>query len=113
VYGVLLDMVGDADPLFPIEGNSAEYAPHVVQRVWGVAARLGFGPYFPLDAGRRIGDDHVPLNQAGIPTIDIIDFDYGPGNSYWHTPDDLPEHTSASTLRMVGEVMLELIYTGG
>lgn len=113
VYGVLLDMVGDADPAFPIEGNSADYAPQIVQRVWGVAGRLGYGSYFPLDAGPRIGDDHVPLNHAGIPTIDIIDFEYGPGNAYWHTPDDLPEHTSASTLLMVGEVVLELIYTGG
>jgi Zn-dependent M28 family amino/carboxypeptidase len=112
-YGVLLDMVGDADPRFPVEGYSAEYAPHVVQRVWGVASRLGYGRYFPLDIGLALGDDHVPLNEAGIPTIDVIDFEYGPGNAYWHTPDDLPERTSATTLGIVGEVVLELIFTGG
>jgi glutaminyl-peptide cyclotransferase len=113
VYGVLLDMVGDADPRFPVEGYSAEYAPEVVQRVWGVAARLGYGRYFPLEVGQALGDDHVPLNRAGIPTIDIIDFEYGPGNAYWHTPDDVPERTSATTLHMVGELVLELIFMGG
>ena len=112
-YGVLLDMVADADPRFPIEGYSAEFAPDVAQRVWGVAARLGYGPYFPLEVGQALGDDHVPLNEAGIKTIDIIDFEYGPGNAYWHTPDDTPERTSARTLEMVGEIVLELIYAGG
>lgn len=112
-YGVLLDMVGDVDPRFPIEGYSADYAPEVAQRVWAVASRLGYGRYFPLEVGQRLRDDHVPLNQVGLPTIDIIDFTYGPGNGYWHTPEDLPEHTSPTTLHMVGELVLELIYSGG
>lgn len=112
-YGVLLDMVGDVDPRFPIEGYSADYAPEVAQRVWAVASRLGYGSYFPLEVGQRLRDDHVPLNQVGLPTIDIIDFTYGPGNGYWHTPEDLPEHTSPTTLDMVGELVLELIYSGG
>ena len=60
--------------------------------------------------GQRVLDDHLPLNDAGIPTIDIIDFEYGPGNGYWHTPDDIPANTSAETLRMVGEVVAELVY---
>lgn len=113
VYGVLLDMVGDADPRFPIEGYSAEYAPQVAQRIWGIAARLGYGATFPREVGGYVSDDHVPLNEAGLPTIDIIDFDYGPGNGYWHTPDDTPDQVRATTLGMVGEVLLELIYSGG
>jgi hypothetical protein len=113
LYGVLLDLVGDADPLFPVEGYSEQFAPEVVRRVWGVARDLGYGGYFPPTVGGAITDDHVPLNRAGIRTIDIIDFNYGPGNSYWHTPEDLPEHTSAETLEMVGEVMAELVYRGG
>lgn len=113
VYGVLLDMVGDADPLFPIEGNSAKYAPQVAQRVWGVAERLGYGRYFPRRVGQSLGDDHVPLNEAGLRTIDVIDFEYGPGNALWHTPDDTPENVSATTLDMVGEVVAELVYQGG
>ena len=113
LFAVLLDLVGDAEPSFPVERYSQDFAPDVVQRVWGVAADLGYAASFPLTGGTFIQDDHLPLNQAGVPTVNIIDFDYGPGNSLWHTPDDLPIHTRASTLEMVGEVVLELIYAGG
>jgi hypothetical protein len=113
VYGVLLDMVGDATPYFPVEGFSASLAPQIAQRVWNVAHALGYAPYFPLQPGQRISDDHIPLNQAGLATVNIIDFDYGPGNAYWHTPEDDLENVRAETLRMVGEVVLELIYMGG
>lgn len=113
VYGVLLDMVGDATPRFPIEGYSALLAPDVAQRVWRVAQALGYGGYFPSMPGQRIADDHIPLNQAGLPTANIIDFDYGPGNSLWHTPEDDVQNVRPQTLGMVGEVVLELIYMGG
>lgn len=113
IYGVLLDMVGDADPLFPIEANSAQFAPIVVNKVWRAAKRLGLEAYFPDRVGPRLTDDHIPLIQAGVPTIDVIDFSYGPGNGYWHTPEDRLEHVSASTLGMVGSVVTELIYSGG
>ena len=113
-YGVVLDMVGDVDARFPIEGYSAELAPQAAQRVWTIAAELGYAPSFPGEVGPRIADDHLPLNEAGIPTIDVIDFTYGgPDNPYWHTPDDRPEHVSAATLEMVGEVMAEVVYRGG
>ncbi len=113
VYGVLLDMVGDRSPAFPAEAWSSEYAPQVVQRIWGVARDLGYGRYFPLQVGQRVNDDHIPLNEAGIATVNIIDFDYGSGNALWHTPDDVPENVSATTLGMVGEVVAELVYRGG
>ncbi|NIR39538.1 MAG: M28 family peptidase, partial [Actinobacteria bacterium] len=55
---------------------------------------------------------HVPLIEAGLPTANLIDFTYGgPGNPYWHTPDDRPEHVSARTLQIVGEVVAELVYS--
>lgn len=113
IYGVLLDMVGDATPRFPVEGYSALLAPDVTQRVWDVANALGYGAYFQRQPGQRISDDHIPLNQAGLPTVDIIDFDYGPGNSLWHTPEDDLTNVRAATLQMVGELVLELIYMGG
>lgn len=112
-YGLLLDMVGDLDPGFPIEGYSAEYAPELANRVWQIAHDLGYGQFFPFTVGARILDDHIPLNEAGLPTIDVIDFEYGPGNSLWHTPRDVPENTSPETLGMVGEVVAELVYRGG
>jgi len=109
-YGILLDMVGDADPSFPIEAYSMESAGQVVQRVWGIAADLGFRRFFPMDRTVRVVDDHVQLIDAGIPVADIIDFDYGPGNGFWHTPRDVPENTSARTLLMVGDVVAEVVY---
>lgn len=112
-YGVLLDMVGDQDPRFPVEGYSQELAPEVVQRVWGLAEEMGYGDVFVRRPGSYIEDDHVPLNRAGIRTIDVIDFEYGPGNRYWHTPQDDVHNTSAESLRIVGEVMAELVYRGG
>lgn len=112
-YGILLDMIGDRDPVYPIEGNSQRYAPEVVDRVWGVAEQLGHGALFPRRNRGAISDDHVPLNQAGIRTINIIDFEYGPGNMYWHTLDDTVENTSPEGLGAVGDVMTVLIYNGG
>jgi hypothetical protein len=113
IYAILLDMVGDTDASFPAEVYSAELAPIVLRKVLQTAERLGYESGFPPTGGQRIYDDHVPLNQAGIPTVDIIDFSYGPGNTWWHTPDDTPERLSAATLEMVGEVVAELIYSGG
>ena len=114
VYGVLLDMVGDADPRFPIEGYSAQHALPVARKVWRTAARLGYSDLFPQTVGIRLSDDHVPLIEAGLQTIDIIDFTYGGSdNAYWHTPEDIPSNVSAETLEVVGEVISELIYSGG
>lgn len=113
LYGVLLDMVGDADARFPVEGISAQAAGVVVSKVWRAAERLGYEDQFPAAVGRDLTDDHVPLIEAGIPTADVIDFTYGPGNAYWHTTEDLPDKLSAETLGMVGEVMTELVYSGG
>ena len=89
VYGLLLDMVGDADPSFPVEAISAQYAQVVVRKVWQAAERLGYRDYFPTGVGRELNDDHVPLIEAGLPTANLIDFTYGTGgadNSFWHTP---------------------------
>ncbi|MBK5219979.1 MAG: HAD-IC family P-type ATPase [Thermoleophilia bacterium] len=113
IYGVLLDMVGDREPRFLQEGTSVTYAPIVVRKVWQAARRAGHGGYFPETVGGPVGDDHVPLLAAGLPTVDIIDLSYGPGNSWWHTPEDTADKVSAATLRMVAEVMAELLYSGG
>lgn len=113
MYGILLDMVGDQNPLFPVEGNSRDLAPEVVQHVWGLAHELGLGMMFPTRTGTWISDDHLPLNRAGIRTINIIDFDYGPANSYWHTLEDRIERTSPQGLGAVGTLLVHLVYRGG
>jgi Zn-dependent M28 family amino/carboxypeptidase len=113
LYGVLVDMIADREPVYPVEGNSAHYAPEVVRRVYALAALLGYGEQFPLIQGPTIDDDHVPLNQAGIRTIDIIDFDFGPANALWHTHRDDLGAVSVKGLEAVGTVLTELIYRGG
>ena len=107
-YGILLDMVGDRDLALPVEGYSNSRAPEIVDRVWGLAQRMGFGDVFRREVGSTVSDDHLPLNDAGIPTIDIIDFTY----PYWHTPEDTPDKVSASSICVVGAVMTRLIYRG-
>jgi hypothetical protein len=106
-YGILLDMVGDRDLDIYVEGNSNRLAPEVVDRVWNVAASMGFSDVFHRQGRHTVNDDHIPLNEAGIPTINVIDFDY----PYWHTPHDTPDKVSAASLGVVGAVVSRLAYS--
>ena len=112
-YGILLDMVADRDPRYLQEGYSLQYAPEVVARIWRMAERLVYGHYFPDERGIAISDDHLALNRAGLHTANIIDFDYGPGNVYWHSLEDDLENVAPDGMGAVGAVVAELIYRGG
>ena len=108
-YAVLFDMVGDRDLHILREGSSVTGAPDVVEMVWALAKRIGYGDVFAaLDTG-AITDDHIPLQQVGIRAIDIIDLDYGPTNSWHHTPDDTVDKVSATSLQAVGDVGMALV----
>ena len=109
LFGILLDMVGEPNARFLWEQNSLELAPEVARRVWEVADELGYREYFVQEVGPAVTDDHVILNQAGIRTIDIIDFDY----PHWHTPEDTPDKVAAATLGVVGDVLLAVIRRQG
>lgn len=114
IFGVLWDMIGDADLEIPQEGYSVERAPEVVSRVWETAAKLGYQRYFPPRVGMSITDDHIPLLDKGLRVIDVIDIDYlgAPGGSkpnYHHTPDDTLDKVSARSLKIVGDVAYSLI----
>jgi hypothetical protein len=98
--GIVLDMVGGRDLKIDQEPNSKQYAFSVMREVWSVARRLG-ATAFRDQPGREVLDDHLPLNKARIPTIDLIDFNY----PFWHTADDLPENCSAESLEEVGKVV--------
>ena len=93
-------MVGGRDLQIKREPNSIEFAPTLVREVWAVARQVK-AKSFVNDVGREVLDDHLPLNDAGIPTIDIIDFDY----PFWHKADDVPENCSAESLAEVGRVL--------
>src|SRR5262249_6597708 len=76
------------------------------QRLWTPAKKLGVRE-FVAKARHEVRDDHLALNEiAGIPTCDIIDFEYGPWNSYWHTLKDAPAACSGASLAKVGRVLL-------
>lgn len=114
-YGILLDMVGAENALFPKEGFSMYYAPSVVRKVWQIAAELGFGSYFITDRGTYITDDHYFVNSiAGIPMINIIHLDPASSNGtfyeHWHTVNDNLDQISPETLRVVGQTVLTVIF---
>ncbi len=104
--GILLDMIGDRDLRIPQEGHSVESCPEVVREVYGTARDLGLDRHFPNQVGNRIEDDHLPLIARGLKVIDLIDFDYGPGHSWWHTQADTPDKCSPISLKVVGDVVL-------
>ena len=105
LYGVLWDMIGDKDLRIPYEMNSFQQAPEVVSRVWQTAADLGYGDIFVQESGGLITDDHIPLLNAGIPVIDVIDLTYPPH----HTPEDTMDKISAQSLAKVGDVATALV----
>lgn len=111
LYGVLFDMIGDRELQIFEEGNSLQRAPEVVQRVWSTAADLGYSDYFVAQPGQNITDDHIPLLEAGLRVIDVIDIDYpSPGApSYHHTPQDTIDKLSAKSLQIVGDVATTLV----
>jgi len=110
-FAINLDMIGDKALTIPREINSDRYAPHVMQMIFSTASDLAVAE-FVNGVGEEIFDDHIPLNEAGIRAVDIIDFNY-PDNSnrYWHSLDDTPDKCSPQSLEAVGKVLLEIIYT--
>lgn len=109
-FGILLDMIGDAQLSIPIEGFSQEFLPHVVNKVWSTAESLGEF-VFERQFGSYINDDHKILIEKGIPCIDLIDFAYpDESHRYWHTLEDTPDKCSPESLGSVGRVLLNVIY---
>lgn len=114
-YGILLDMVGDANPQFLWEYFSLQFAPSVLGKVWSTAASLGYAHLFQPKRGGAVTDDHLYVNQlAGIPCIDIIDYDPSRRNGfvdYWHTVYDNLDKIDRRTLQAVGTTLVTLIYS--
>ncbi len=114
-FGILLDMVGAANPTFPREYFSQQYASWVLDKVWLKAYDLGYGNLFVNKPGSPINDDHVPMNEiAGIPTINIIHLNPSSSNGtffeHWHTINDDLNAIDKETLRIVGALVSHVIY---
>ena len=113
-YGINLDMVGGENTVFCREQFSLAYAPAIVDKVWAAAQRIGQGKYFPYDEdGGAVTDDHLQVIQGGILCIDVIGSDKDDGGfpATWHTVNDNMDHISKSTLKAVGQTMMEVIWT--
>jgi Zn-dependent M28 family amino/carboxypeptidase len=95
---VVVDMVGDADLNIYKESNSD---PRLTAEIWDSAKKLGFSDKFIDQYKFPMIDDHTPFLEAGIPAVDIIDFDY----PYWHTVQDTADKVSAESLQVVGETL--------
>lgn len=102
---VLVDMVGDRDLGILREGYSTRWLQDLV---WDTAERLGHGSVF-LSEGFPMEDDHVPFLRLGVSAVDLIDFDYGPSNAYWHSADDTLDKVAPSSLQAVGETLLGVL----
>lgn len=99
---ILLDFVADEDLSLPRESGSD---PYLWEDLRAAAKRAGVGRHFPNETRSEILDDHTPFARAGIPAIDLIDFDY----PYWHTTEDTVDKLSADSLDASGEAVVELL----
>ena len=112
-FGILLDMVGAAGAQFAKEYFSMAYAPSVISDVWTAALKSGYGNYFVASRGGGVTDDHIFVNAAGIPCIDIIDYRTDAESGFfpgWHTTADTPDCIDPSTLKAVGQTLVNFIY---
>ncbi len=105
-YAIVVDMIGDCDLEIPMEPYSRSAAPELMRLVWDSAERVGASSFVDR-IGTAIYDDHVPLVQAGLSAIDLIDLDY----AYWHTVEDTPDKCCPESLADVGRVVAEFIYS--
>jgi glutaminyl-peptide cyclotransferase len=95
---VIVDMIGDADLNIYKERNSNAA---ITDELWSIAGKLGYEEQFIPDYKYSMEDDHTPFLEAGLPAVDLIDFDY----PYWHTTADTPDKVSADSLQVVGDTL--------
>ncbi|HYO81522.1 MAG TPA: M28 family peptidase [Bryobacteraceae bacterium] len=100
-----VDMIGDKDLRLMEELGSTDWLRKLV---WSTASELGYGRHFPQNPG-GVEDDHTPFLKAGIPALDLIDFEYGLFNSWWHTERDTLDKLSADSFTIMGRVLLRTI----
>lgn len=99
---VLLDMIGDKDLKLTRDTNSDQA---FLETFFDAAKKLGLGAHVDGRA-QDVRDDHQSFKAIGIRSVDLIDLEYGPNNSYWHTAEDVPANCSKESLERVGRIAL-------
>jgi len=102
---ILTDMIGDKDLDIQRESRSADWLVDLVRQA---AKKYGDEKYF-FKQEMEVEDDHLPFVKRGVPSIDLVDLDYGPNNSYHHTDKDTMDKISAHSLTIDGDVIMETI----
>ena len=102
---LLVDMIGDKGLDIRREAGSTRW---LIDAIWTTAWNIGYAKNF-LREEESIADDHVPFLDAGIPSADLIDFDYGPDNSYWHTNEDTLDKISGASMKAVGDTLIRAL----
>ena len=95
---IIVDMIGDADLEVYYERNSDS---SLMEEIWMEAINLGYGNSFIQEYRHSMLDDHTPFVEAGIPAVDIIDFNY----PFWHTTADTPDKVSPQSLKAIGDTL--------
>ena len=103
---ILADMIGDKDLDIQRESQSTDWLVALVRQA---AHKFGYDRYF-FQTEESVEDDHLAFLARGVPSIDIIDLDYGPKNSYHHTAQDTMDKISAKSLTIDGDVFMETIH---
>lgn len=103
-FGIILDMVGSPATQFKIEAASARLNPALADALWDLGRARDAGA-FPRERQGAIGDDHVPLSQAGIPSVLVI----GWGYPQWHTSEDTVARVSRERLGLVQGTIGDLL----
>ena len=104
-----IDMVGDKELRFtlPVDTDNDLY-----RALKKASVKLKYDGTIGAFRG-RILDDHAPFQRLGVPAINMIDFDYGKDNRFWHTPADSIENVSAESLETTGKLVLGLLHEIG
>jgi Zn-dependent M28 family amino/carboxypeptidase len=103
---LLADMIGDQDLDILRDQNST---PWLEDLVYQAATKLGYQSHF-FEKTAPMEDDHIPFVKLGVPSADLIDFEYGYGNVFWHTPQDTVDKLSPKSLQIVGDVILQTVW---
>lgn len=102
---ILEDMIGDADLNISRDTNSTSWLSDLV---YTAASELGYQSHFFEFTG-AFTDDHLPFIERGVPSVDLIDLQYGYNNVFWHTAQDTPDKLSPKSLGIVGGVTLQTV----
>jgi glutaminyl-peptide cyclotransferase len=102
---VLMDMIGDNE--LELEKDQASTS-WLVDLLWKSAQELGYGKHL-ASSPKAMVDDHIPFIEAGIPAVDIIDFNFGLFNRHWHNTGDTLDKVGPQSLKITGEIVLRLV----